>query len=76
MVLMEIKGSRLARSSDTNCKHVLSCCVSNAFVGERALCIGELFLDGDESQSVSSEPILEQAWRGQLDQRYFGTAQV
>ena len=73
---MEIKGSRLARSSDTNCKHVLSCRVSNAFVDERALSIGELVFDGTELQSVSCELIFEQVWRDQLDQRYFGSAQV
>ena len=76
MVLMEIKGSRLARSSDTNCKHVLCCCLSNVFVDERALFIGELVFDDIESQSVSCELIFEQACRGPLDQRYFGSAQV
>ena len=55
---------------------VLSCRVSNAFVDERALSIGELVFDGTELQSVSCELIFEQVWRDQLDQRYFGTAQV
>ena len=75
VVLMETKGLHLAGSSDTTYKEALLNRLSKVFVDERATRVGELVLEGGQSQSVSCDLIFEEAWRGQLDQRYFDMAQ-
>ena len=71
VVLIETKGLHLAGSSDTTYKQALLNRLSQAFVDERVMRVGELVLEGVESQSVSCDLIFEDAWRGQIDQRYF-----
>jgi type III restriction enzyme len=74
VVLMETKGLHLAGSSDTTYKEALLNRLSQAFVDERVMRVGDLVLHGIESQSVSCDLIFEDAWRGQIDQRYFDMA--
>ena len=74
VVLMETKGLHLAGSSDTNYKNALMQRLTAAFADERAMRVGDLELDGASSQAVSCDLIFEQAWRGELDQRYFSAA--
>ena len=75
VVLLETKGLHLAGSSDTTYKAALLNRLSSAFIDERATRVGELILEGGQSQVVSCDLIFEEAWRGQLDQRYFDMAQ-
>ena len=74
VVLMETKGLQLAGSTDTRYKQQLLERLSEAFVDERMSRVGELALEGAGSQAVSCDLLFEQAWRGQLDQRYFDSA--
>jgi type III restriction enzyme len=74
VVLMETKGLHLAGAYDTVYKQNLLARLSAAFADERAVRAGELELADASSQLVSCDLIFEEAWRGELDARYFAGA--
>jgi type III restriction enzyme len=72
-VLLETKGAQLAGSADTAYKQALLARLGRAFRDERWHAVGQLTLQGSAEQ-VACDLLLDQAWRGALEQRWFSDA--
>jgi type III restriction enzyme len=70
-VLMETKGLHLQGSDDTAYKQALLQRLSEAFRDERRHKAGELVLEGPADEEVRCDLIIDQAWRGALEARWF-----
>ncbi|MEO7852329.1 MAG: DEAD/DEAH box helicase family protein [Rubrivivax sp.] len=70
MVLLETKGLHL-QGPDTAYKQALLDRLSKAFRDERFVSVGELALEGARDDVVC-DLVFDTAWRGVLEQRYFG----
>lgn len=74
MVLMETKGLHLAGSRDTAYKQRLLERLTDAFRDERGSAAGELELVGQGGQTLVCDLLLDEAWRGSVEARYFAQA--
>ena len=72
IVVMETKGLHL-QGPDTDYKQALLDRLSQAFRDERGSVIGELVLEGG-SEDVVCDLVFDDAWRGVMNERYFGSA--
>lgn len=70
LVLLETKGLHL-QGDDTEYKQALLRRLTAAFRDERATHIGSLELTGGPSEHITCDLVFDQAWRGELAQRYF-----
>lgn len=70
IVVMETKGLHLAGSQDTAYKQALLQRLSQAFADERFKGIGQLELAG-EDQDVVCDLVIDEAWEGEVEKRYF-----
>ena len=73
MVVMETKGLHL-QGPDTDYKRALLERLSQAFRDERGRVAGGLALEGGSTDDVVCDLVFSEAWRGQMEQRYFGEA--
>ena len=73
IVVMETKGLHL-QGPDTDYKRALLKRLSDAFRDERGMVAGGLALEGGSTDDVVCDLVFSEAWRGQMDQRYFGDA--
>ena len=73
-VLLETKGAHLAGSADTAYKRLLLERLEAAFRDERWSAVGRLALQSRDRQVVSCDLLLDPAWQGALEQRWFGEA--
>ena len=75
MVVMETKGAHLAGNEDTVYKQALLQRLSALYADKRSapgrMRGGEFALDGGGNQIVLCDLLLDTAWRGAMDQRYF-----
>ena len=72
LVVLETKGLHLAGSGDTIYKQQLLARLNRAFADPLHQRVGELELVG-EGASVICDLVFDQAWRSELDTRYFGS---
>ncbi len=72
LVVLETKGLHLAGSGDTIYKQQLLARLNRAFADQSHERVGELELVG-EGASVICDLVFDQAWRSELDTRYFGS---
>jgi type III restriction enzyme len=70
-VLLETKGAHLAGSADTGYKRALLQRLEAAYRDERWNVVGQLELRDGERQLVSCDLLLDVAWQGALEQRWF-----
>ena len=73
MVVMETKGLHL-QGPDTDYKRALLERLSQALRDERGRVAGGLALEGGSTDDVVCDLVFSEAWRGQMEQRYFGEA--
>lgn len=71
VVVMETKGAQLAGNVDTAYKQALLQRLTEAFRDERPRSAGELVLEGEGAARIVCDLILDEAWEGVLEQRYF-----
>ncbi len=69
-VVMETKGLQLAGSGDTAYKQALLSQLSAAYRDERVTRAGE-FAFGVDSERVVCDLVIDEAWQGRVDARYF-----
>jgi type III restriction enzyme len=75
LVLLETKGAHLA-GEDTAYKQALLQRLSTAYSDERWKHVGSLELAGGTDQELICDLVFDQAWRGELAQRYFSAVSV
>lgn len=73
-VLLETKGAHLAGSGDTHYKRTLLQRLEAAFRDERWHAVGRLELRAGERHTVSCDLLLDEAWQGALEKRWFRAA--
>ena len=73
IVVMETKGLHL-QGPDTDYKQALLERLSAAFRDERGPAVGELVLEGG-TEDVVCDLVFDEAWRGVMNERYFGFPQ-
>ncbi|MFN8902910.1 MAG: hypothetical protein ACK5VV_12755, partial [Lysobacteraceae bacterium] len=71
LVLLETKGAHLAGSVDTAYKKALLERLSEMFSDGRVSPAGELSLEGINGTTVECDLLIDQAWQGVLEFRYF-----
>jgi len=71
-VILETKGLHLAGSDDTAYKQCVLMRLSQAFRDERWKSVGQLSLAGADQHEVVCDLLLDQAWQGALEARFFG----
>jgi type III restriction enzyme len=72
LVLLETKGAHLAGSVDTAYKRALLERLSRMFTDGRVAPAGELSLHGIDGATVECDLLIDQAWQGAMEFRYFG----
>lgn len=70
-VLLETKGAHLKGSEDTQYKRSLLQRLEAAYRDERWHAVGQLELQSSDRQTVSCDLLLDEEWRGALEQRWF-----
>lgn len=70
-VLLETKGEHLAGAIDTDYKRALLQRLTALFRDERGIRAGELVLERPEGEVLVCDMLFDQAWEGELEQRYF-----
>jgi hypothetical protein len=71
-VILETKGLHLPGSNDTQYKQAMLARLTQAFKDERWQQVGHLELAGGEQTAVVCDLLLDQAWQGTLESRFFG----
>lgn len=71
-VLLETKGAHLTGSADTGYKQKLLSRLESMFQDARWQQVGDLALERPDAGALSCDLLVDQAWRGALEHRWFG----
>ena len=70
-VILETKGLHLSGSDDTAYKQRMLARLTQAFRDERWQSVGQLSLAHTDKQELVCDLLLDQAWQGSLESRFF-----